>query len=139
MAELNSTATHSRKRGARRGKKLSTRVDLTPMVDLGFLLITFFMVSTVWSKPHASILRMPADGPLSKLGNDAALTLVALEDNKIFYYNGELGESLQKGSYGITGYDQHSGIGDIIRNKQQAMDKSYKGGRKENVWELVSC
>jgi len=131
MAELNSTATHSRKRGARRGKKLSTRVDLTPMVDLGFLLITFFMVSTVWSKPHASILRMPADGPLSKLGNDAALTLVALEDNKIFYYNGELGESLQKGSYGITGYDQHNGIGDIIRNKQQAMDKSYKGGRKE--------
>jgi len=101
------------------------------MVDLGFLLITFFMVSTVWSKPHASTLRMPADGPPSSLGNDAALTLVALEDNKIFYYNGELGESLQKGAYGITSYDQRNGIGDIIRKKQLAMDKSYKGGRKE--------
>jgi len=144
MAELNSTATHSHKRGMRRGGlllafgrrtggpcKLSTRVDLTPMVDLGFLLITFFMVSTVWSKPHASTLRMPADGPPSSLGNDAALTLVALEDNKIFYYNGELGESLQKGAYGITSYDQRNGIGDIIRKKQLAMDKSYKGGRKE--------
>jgi len=144
MAELNSTATHSQKRGARRNglllaggrrtvgpKKLSTRVDLTPMVDLGFLLITFFMVSTVWSKPHASTLRMPAQGPPTKVGDDAALTLVALEDNKVFYYNGDLTESLQKGTYGVTGYGQHNGIGDIIRTKQLAMDKSYKGGRKE--------
>jgi len=138
MAELNSTATHSHKRGVRHGKKLSTRVDLTPMVDLGFLLITFFMVTTAWSKPHASILRMPADGPPSELGNDAALTLVALGDNKIFYYNGELDESLKKGSYGITGYGQHNSVGDIIRNKQLAMDKTYKGGRKENVRELGS-
>lgn len=131
MAELNSTATHSNKRGVRRSKKLSTRVDLTPMVDLGFLLITFFMVTTAWSKPHASTLRMPADGNPMALGNNAALTLVALEDNKIFYYNGDLDESLKKGSYGITGYGQHNGIGDIIRNKQLAMDKGYKGGRKE--------
>jgi biopolymer transport protein ExbD len=131
MAELSGAATHSNRRGARHRKKLSTRVDLTPMVDLGFLLITFFMVSTAWSKPHASTLRMPADGPPSELGNDAALTLVALGNNRIFYYNGELAESLQKGSYGITGYSQHNGIGDIIRNKQLAMDKNYKGGRKE--------
>jgi len=131
MAELNSAATHSHKQGARRSKKLSTRVDLTPMVDLGFLLITFFMVTTAWSKPHASTLRMPADGPPSELGNDAALTLVAFEDNKIFYYNGELNESLKKGSYGVTGYGQQNGIGDIIRNKQLAMDRGYKGGRKE--------
>ncbi|HVU53959.1 MAG TPA: biopolymer transporter ExbD [Puia sp.] len=144
MAELNSTATHSRRGGVGRGKRSlfafgrrtggparSTRVDLTPMVDLGFLLITFFMVSTVWSKPHASILRMPADGDPTVLGSNAALTLVALEDDKVFYYNGELSQSLKEGSYGITGYGQHNGIGDIIRNKQLAMDKTYKGGRKE--------
>jgi hypothetical protein len=101
------------------------------MVDLGFLLITFFMVSTVWSKPHASTLRMPADGPPTKLGDDAALTVVALDHDKIFYYNGDLDESLKKGTYGIAGYGQQDGIGDIIRNKQLAMDKSYKGGRKE--------
>jgi len=131
MAELNSTAPHSPRRGGRRSKKLSTRVDLTPMVDLGFLLITFFMVSTSWSKPKASTLHMPADGPSMNLGNNAALTLVALKDNKIFYYNGDLGQSLKEGSYGVTGYRQHEGIGDIIRRKQQAMDRTYKGGRKE--------
>ena len=73
---------------------------------------------------------MPADGPSTYLGNNAALTLVALKDNKIFYYNGDLDQSLKEGSYGVTGYRQHEGIGDIIRRKQQAMDRTYKGGRK---------
>lgn len=131
MAELDSTAPHSRKRGVRRSKKLSTRVDLTPMVDLGFLLITFFMVTTSWTKPKAATLRMPVDGPPMTLGQNAALTLVALKDNKIFYYNGDLNQSLKEGSYGVSDYRQHEGIGDIIRQKQQVMDRTYKGGRKE--------
>jgi len=65
------------------------------------------------------------------LGNNAALTLIALKDNKIFYYNGDLDQSLKEGSYGVTDYRQHGGVGDIIRMKQQAMDHSYKGGRKD--------
>jgi len=130
MAELNSAAPHVRQRGGRRSKKMSTRVDLTPMVDLGFLLITFFMVSTSWTKPRAATLRMPANGEPMKLGNNAALTLIALDNNKIFYYNGELDQSLKEGSYGVTSYRQHDGIGDIIRQKQLAMDRAYKGGRK---------
>ncbi len=131
MAELTSAAPHSRKPGARRSKKLSTRVDLTPMVDLGFLLITFFMVSTSWSKPRASKVNMPADGPSVLLGQNAALTLVALDSNKVFYYNGDFEQSLKENSFGVTGYSQHGGIGDIIRRKQSAMDRSYKGGRRE--------
>ncbi|HEY4206603.1 MAG TPA: hypothetical protein VGM31_07325 [Puia sp.] len=74
---------------------------------------------------------MPTDGPLSELGNDAALTLIPLADNKIFYYNGALDQSLKKGAYGATGYGQTGGIGDIIAKKQLAMDRSYPGGRKE--------
>lgn len=125
MAELSIRAGHSRKAGGRRSKKLYTRVDLTPMVDLGFLLITFFFVTTTWSKPHATRLYLPADGDNTLLGENAALTILAGSDNKVFYYHGKLGEALKKGSYGITGYDVNGGIGDIIRQKQQAMDKSY--------------
>jgi len=101
------------------------------MVDLGFLLITFFMVTTAWTKPKVTNLNMPVDGPPSNIGNNAVLTVVALKDNKIFYYNGDLDQSINERSYGVTTYQQHNGIGDIIRQKQMAMDHSYKGGRKE--------
>lgn len=131
MAELNIQTGHTRTGGVRRSKKLSTQVDLTPMVDLGFLLITFFILTTTWSKPHATNLNMPAKGDSSNISRDAALTLVALSDNKIFYYNGELGQALKEGSFGVTGYGVTGGIGDVIREKQLAMDRSYKGGRKE--------
>jgi biopolymer transport protein ExbD len=96
MAELNTHAGSSRRPGARRSKKLSTRVDLTPMVDLGFLLITFFIVTTTWSKPRALGLNMPAKGDSSNLGLHAALTVLAGSDNKVFYYHGRLEDALKK-------------------------------------------
>jgi hypothetical protein len=131
MAEINTPAGSTHKRSGRRSKKLSTRVDMTPMVDLGFLLITFFILTTTWSKAHVTKLNMPADGPASKVGNNAALTIVPIGGNRVFYYHGELADALLKGSYGTTGYGLNGGIGDIIREKQIAMDHSYKGGRKE--------
>ncbi|HEY4288845.1 MAG TPA: biopolymer transporter ExbD [Puia sp.] len=133
MAEINTPAGSTHKRGGRRSKKLSTRVDMTPMVDLGFLLITFFILTTTWSKAHVTKLNMPADGPPSEAGSSAALTIIPIASNKVFYYHGELSEALRKGSYGTTGYGLNGGIGDIIREKQIAMDRSYKGGRKELV------
>jgi hypothetical protein len=139
MAELNIQAGHSRKAGVRHSKKLSTRVDLTPMVDLGFLLITFFIVTTTWSKPHALELRMPAKGDSSNIGKNAALTLVALDEHKVFYYHGNLPDALKEGTFGISGYGQNGGIGDLIRQKQAAMDKFYKGGRKELMLLLKPC
>jgi len=131
MAELNIQTNPCRKQDKRRTKKLSTHIDLTPMVDLGFLLITFFFVTTVWAKPHAMKVYTPADGEGALLGRDAALTLLAGSDNMVFYYHGKLEDALKEGNYGITGYALNGGIGDIIRQKQQVMDRSYKGGRRE--------
>lgn len=78
------------KGGKKRGKKLSTRVDFTPMVDLGFLLITFFMLTTSMNKPQTMEINMPVkdekvdDG--SKVKASQAITLLLGKDDKIVYY-----------------------------------------------------
>lgn len=133
MAEIN-TATTSDKPGVRRSKKLSTRVDLTPMVDLGFLLITFFIFTTTMSQPAVTDLFMPDDtkdaGP-NNVGMSSALTVLPVAGNKVFYYHGDMEEALKTGAFGVTGYSVKDGIGQVIRDKQIAMDRIKPGFRKD--------
>ncbi|MBS1948846.1 MAG: biopolymer transporter ExbD [Bacteroidetes bacterium] len=132
MAETDIASGRSRNRkNFRKSKKHPTKVDLTPMVDLGFLLITFFMVTTAWTKPHATKLNLPADGDSTVTGNDATLTLLAAKDNQVFYYNGALAYSLKNGLFGVTDYAIQSGVGKVIWQKQWRLDKNYTGGRKK--------
>jgi Biopolymer transport protein ExbD/TolR len=131
MAEIN-TATSGQKPGVRRGKKLSTRVDLTPMVDLGFLLITFFIFTTTMSIPQALDIYMPVDEPgdPTKYPESKVITVIPIDNNQIFYYHGLLTDAVQKNRLGICGYDLKSGIGSIIRHKQTVLDQ-LGVGRKE--------
>jgi biopolymer transport protein ExbD len=136
MAEINIPAASGTKPGVRRSKKHSTRVDLTPMVDLGFLLITFFIFTTSMSTPKSMRLIMPDDGgeaPDMNVGKSTALTVIPLKDNKIFYYHGELSEALKTNTYGITNYSLTDGLGQVVRNKQAALDRVSPGKRKDLV------
>lgn len=85
---------HKKGPGVKKSKKLSTRVDLTPMVDLGFLLITFFIFTTTMSQPTALNLYLPKDTDKPEEQNKAkesgALTLMLGKDNNVFYYEGIL-------------------------------------------------
>jgi biopolymer transport protein ExbD len=135
MAEINVPAAGGNKAGVRRSKKLSTRVDLTPMVDLGFLLITFFIFTTSMSSPKVMKLNMPDDTdptvPDMPVGKSTALTVIPVNDNKIFYYHGDLTDALKDNTYGVTSYSMTDGLGQIIRTKQSALDKI--GKRKDLV------
>ncbi len=64
MAELDTSGGGKKGGGKVRTKKQSTRVDLTAMVDLAFLLITFFILTTTLQKPKAMDLVMPDKDPL---------------------------------------------------------------------------
>lgn len=97
MAELDTSSQgggHKKGPGVKKAKKLSTRVDLTPMVDLGFLLITFFIFTTTMSQPTALRLFLPKDTEkqeeLNKVKNSGVLTVLMNRDNNVYHYEGEL-------------------------------------------------
>lgn len=96
MAEMDTSGGggHKKGPGVKKGKKLSTRVDLTPMVDLGFLLITFFIFTTTLSQPTALKLNLPKDTDKpeeqTKTKASGALTIMLGKDRNVFYYEGEL-------------------------------------------------
>jgi biopolymer transport protein ExbD len=96
MAEMDTSGggKHKKGPGVKKGKKLSTRVDLTPMVDLGFLLITFFIFTTTLSQPTALKLNLPKDTDKpeeqTKTKASGALTIMLGKDRNLFYYEGEL-------------------------------------------------
>lgn len=96
MAELDTSGGGSHKGGKVRSKKQSTRVDLTAMVDLAFLLITFFMYTTTLQKPKAMDLVMPDNSiPTSNLAIAASrsMTILLGSHNKVEWYMGEAGKS----------------------------------------------
>ncbi len=104
--------------GKGKPKKMSTRVDLTPMVDLGFLLITFFMLTTTLSKPQIMALVMP-DKKVDKEEQDPVkegkvLTLLLGANDKVYWYEGITKPTLDSTDYAAEGLRK------VILNK---MDK----------------
>ena len=123
MAEMDTSGGghHKKGPGVKKAKKLSTRVDLTPMVDLGFLLITFFIFTTTMSQPTAMRLFLPKDTEKpeeqNKIKASGALSIMLAKNNQIFYYEGEL---LPDGSnFKSTNFKE---IRDIIINKKRSTD-----------------
>lgn len=81
--------------GKGKQKKMTIRVDFTPMVDMNMLLITFFMLCTSLSKPQTMEISMPSNDKSiteedqTKVKASRAITLILGGDDRIFYYTGE--------------------------------------------------
>ena len=91
MSEVAQDNNQGKKKG--KTKKMSTRVDFTPMVDLGFLLITFFMLATTLNKPQTMEIAMPSKEKVTeedqtKIKASRAVTILLGKENKVFYYEG---------------------------------------------------
>lgn len=118
------------KGGKVRSKKQSTRVDMTPMVDLGFLLITFFMFTTTFSKPNVMDLGLPAKPkdekikpPPTEIDLSNSISLIIGKDNRIFYHQldkaGLTDETLKE-----TTFDREGITKVIVNAKKRAKDKT---------------
>ena len=96
MAELNTGDGGGKKGGGKvRSKKQNSKVDLTAMVDLAFLLITFFMLTTSLSKPQSMDLGMPDKDTTDvktdiKVDQKRTMTIILGPDNKIKWFHGLL-------------------------------------------------
>lgn len=103
--------------GNKRMKKKSTRVDLTPMVDLGFLLLTFFVFTTTMMETKVMGLNEPIDTDITrdKICNSCVLTVLLDKENKIRYYEGmpETNPLVKQTSFSVKG------VRDILLAKKE--------------------
>ena len=107
--------------GVHRVKKHSLRTDMTPMVDLGFLLITFFVFTAELSKPVVTKLVMPTEDGQTTLGESDALTVLLGKNDAVYYYHGNPARAFADGKVYKTSFTIDKGIGNIIREKQKQL------------------
>ncbi len=122
MAEIDTSGGGKKKKGpgVKKGKKLSTRVDLTPMVDLGFLLVTFFVFTTTMETPTAMNMNEPNDKDTSqaqKVKNSGAMTILLGKQNQVYYYFGQLDPNTLSEQFKSTTFKQ---VRDLIVEKKKA-------------------
>jgi len=119
MAELDTSSGGSKKGHKVRSKKASTRVDLTAMVDLAFLLVTFFMLTTTLSKPKAMDLIMPDKDDIKKdelpVPASRTMTILLGSGNRVEWWVGEAGKSTPT----LEGFGKNEIRKSILANKEK--------------------
>ncbi|PTS97494.1 biopolymer transporter ExbD, partial [Flavobacterium sp. HMWF030] len=138
MAELNTGDGGGGKGGKVRSKKQSSKVDLTAMVDLAFLLITFFMLTTSLSKPQSMDLSLPDKDPDDKtppvkVDENRTMTVMLGEDNKMIYYMGLLATP-KIGPKDIT-YGKDGIRRELLTQKKAVVQ--YTGDKKKGIIVII--
>lgn len=120
---------HKKGPGVKKAKKLSTRVDMTPMVDLGFLLITFFVFTATMSSPTTLDLNMPKDVKDEKqkteVKQSSVLTIMLGKGDQVYYYEGQLEVVEGKNNFQQTTF---KGVRDVILNKKKDVKSRHVHG-----------
>jgi biopolymer transport protein ExbD len=130
---------HKKGPGVKKAKKLSTRVDMTPMVDLGFLLITFFIFTTTMSTPTTMALNVPkkvedSTKQMEIKASNAMVILLGKQNNKykqVYWYEGQLeadGSNFKVG----TLIDLRKAI---IAKRKEVMSRHVHDESCKKIWE----
>lgn len=130
MAELNQDSGKGGKGGKVRSKKNGGKVDLTAMVDLAFLLITFFMLTTSLNKPQAMDVAMPDKNVETDKQTDVdvdehrSVTLILGSDDKIVWYQGDVKKPIQDPA--VIDYSK-DGLRAVLMKMKQVVPKQAGG------------
>ena len=134
MAEIDTSGGGKKKGpGVKKAKKLSTRIDLTPMVDLGFLLITFFIFTTTMSKPKTMEIMMPTEDSIKKEDQTKAkdyctMTILLSKEHRVYYYIGLADDPLAPPALEVTYFQNRNGIRDaLIAHKKKVYEERLNG------------
>ena len=134
MAEISQSAGIS-SRARVRSKKLSTRIDMTPMVDLAFLLLTFFILTTTLNKVTVMELNMPPKTPETKpVPEKCVLTLMLDGSDKVYWRQGISTPKVETIKF------SHESISKLLTTKNAEIEKMMvlvKATEKSNYKNLV--
>jgi len=123
MAEVNNNPTQKKRKGSALFSKKSLRVDLTPMVDLGFILVTFFVFTTTMAESKVMDIVNPNDTDLvtkDPVCESCVMTVLLGGNNKVWYYEG----MEQTAVYKETSYDA-AGIRQLIAQKKKEVKAQF--------------
>jgi biopolymer transport protein ExbD len=124
MADLNTGNNGSSlpgKHNKKRAKRMSTRIDMTPMVDLAFLLLTFFVLTATFVRPSVMEINMPVkSNDSTKVKN--LLTLILDKSDTVRYYYGELRPNAEH-PFMITDYSNKGVRKVLIEYNREEFDK----------------
>jgi biopolymer transport protein ExbD len=81
---------HKKAGGVKKPKRIGFKLDMTPLVDVAFLLLTFFMFATTMSQPQIMEMTMPPDiqTPIDVKASEL-LTFYVRHDGKLYYTTGQ--------------------------------------------------
>ena len=117
--------------------KQSLRIDMTPLVDLGFLLITFFIFTTTMAESKTMKLFVPDDSNIANpttAPESATVSALLGRDNKVYVYNGKWKKALANNQVNVTNYDVAKGLGGFLRTKQQWLKANNREGQKALIY-----
>jgi biopolymer transport protein ExbD len=148
MAEISGGGGEGGKKGGKvRSKKTSTRIDMTPMVDLAFLLLTFFVLTSTLSKPQTMEINLPEkpkeNDKQPEVNEKKVLTLVLGADDKVYWYVGITEPEAKKTDFSKNGIrkvllEKKSEIRDMIV-LIKAMDQSKYKDMVDILDEMTIC
>ena len=139
MASIDLSIKETRRRGVKRQKKIVPRIDMTPMVDLGFLLIAFFVMTAQLSDPVVVKLNMPTEkGQPMDLANSDALTVLLTGNNNAWYYHGDWEKAEKENAIFKTNFSP-DGLRKIIIEKKKRLAASERKEGADGMMMLIKA